>query len=175
MLVSVDKETDLGNQTYQAMLKDSSRFPPTSDMNKAAVVQRVADRIIETAKLSKYADSARRFDWQVTVFDDDKTRNAFALPGGKIAVYTGIFPVAKNEAGLAAILGHEVVHALARHSAERMSQGMMKDLGVLTAEFGLQMVGLGSIVSQAAAGALGIGAQAGVLMPYSRAHESEAD
>jgi predicted Zn-dependent protease len=135
----------------------------------------VAVDIVAAAMLSKYAETARKFDWQVAVFNADETRNAFALPGGKIAVYTGIFPVAKNEAGLAAILGHEVVHTLARHSAERMSQGMVGEIGARAADFGLQMVGLGQVVSQAAAGALGIGMQAGVLMPYSRTHESEAD
>ncbi len=76
-------------------------------------MQRVSAPIIEAAKHSKYAESAKQFQWDVAVIKDDKTKNAFALPGGKIAVYTGIFPVAENEAGLAAIIGHEVIHALA--------------------------------------------------------------
>ncbi len=70
---------------------------------------------------------AQQFQWEVTVIKDDKTANAFALPGGKMAVYTGIFPMAKTEAGLAAVMGHEVVHALARHGAERMSQGQVSE------------------------------------------------
>ena len=97
--------------------------------------------------------------------------NAFALPGGKIAVYTGIFPVARTEAGLAAVLGHEVVHALARHGAERMSQGQL-------ANAALQVAGAAGdrgMISQAAMAALGAGAQVGVLLPFSRKHESEAD
>ena len=73
---------------------------------------------------------AQQFQWEVTVFKDDKTANAFALPGGKMAVYTGIFPMAKTEAGLAAVMGHEVVHALARHGAERMSQGQATNVGI---------------------------------------------
>ncbi len=72
---------------------------------------------------------ANQFQWEVTVIKDDKTANAFALPGGKMAVYTGIFPMAKTEAGLAAVMGHEVVHALARHGAERMSQGQLTNAG----------------------------------------------
>ncbi len=76
---------------------------------------------------------AQQFQWEVTVIKDDKTMNAFALPGGKIAVYTGIFSVAKTEAGLAAVMGHEVVHALARHGAERMSQGQLTNAALQVA------------------------------------------
>jgi predicted Zn-dependent protease len=175
MLLSLSEEADLGNRAYQAMLKDRSKYRPTEDAAQVEVVERVAIDIVAAAMRSKYAETALRFDWQIAVFDDDKTRNAFALPGGKIGVFTGIYPVAKNEAGLAAILGHEVVHALARHCAERLSQGMVQELGARAADAGLQIVGLGPILSPAAAGALGIGMQVGVLMPYSRTHESEAD
>ncbi|MEO7859939.1 MAG: M48 family metalloprotease, partial [Nitrospirales bacterium] len=69
----------------------------------------------------------------MAVIKDDETKNAFALPGGKIAVYTGIFPVAENEAGLAAIIGHEVIHALARHGSERISQGVLAQVGLIGA------------------------------------------
>src|SRR5262245_29729854 len=91
-----------------------------------------------------YAETAKQFEWQVSVIKDDKTQNAFALPGGKIAVYTGIFPVAQNEAGLAAILGHEVTHALARHGGERMSQGMVAQGVVVAATLGAASQGIRS-------------------------------
>src|SRR2546425_512606 len=97
-----------------------------------------------------------------------------ALTGGKIAVYTGIFPVAKNEAGLAAILGHEVTHALARHGAERMSQGLLAQIGLEAASIALGS-GTNPAVGQATMAALGLGVNVGVLLPFSRAHESEAD
>jgi len=117
LLLPQSYENELGAQAYEQVLNDPkiriSRSPQEVDP-----VQRVATRIIEAAKQSRYADTAKQFDWQISVIKDDKTKNAFALPGGKIAVYTGIFPIAKNEAGLAAILGHEVTHALARHGAE---------------------------------------------------------
>ena len=100
--------------------------------------------------------------------------NAFALPGGKIAVYTGIFPVARTEAGLAAVLGHEVVHALARHGAERMSQGQLTNAALQVAGAAVGSSD-GGMMSQAAMAALGAGAQVGVLLPFSRKHESEAD
>ena len=89
-------------------------------------------------------------------------------------MYTGIFPVAKTEAGLAAVLGHEVIHALARHGAERMSQGQLTNvtLQVLGAAAGTAG---GILIGQAAMAALGAGAQVGVLLPFSRKHESEAD
>ncbi len=127
------------------------------------------------AKRSKYGDPAKAFKWEVTVIKNDRTQNAFALPGGKIAVYTGIFPVAENESGLAAIIGHEVVHALARHGSERMSQGVLAQIGLVGASIALGTQGFSPLTSQAAMSALGVGTQVGVLLPFSRAHESEAD
>lgn len=101
--------------------------------------------------------------------------NAFALPGGKIAVYTGIFPVAKTEAGLAAVLGHEVTHALARHGAERMSQGQLTNAALQVLGTAAGSAGGNAMLGKAAMAALGAGAQVGVLLPFSRKHESEAD
>jgi predicted Zn-dependent protease len=147
----------------------------SQDPGEVAPVQRVADGIIAAAKKSKYAETAKTFQWEVTVIKDDKTMNAFALPGGKIAVYTGIFPVAKNEAGLAAIMGHEVTHALAGHGGERMSQGLLAQGTVIAASIGLQSSGASPAATQAAMQAFGLGAQYGVLLPFSRKHESEAD
>jgi predicted Zn-dependent protease len=118
---------------------------------------------------------ANQFEWEVTVIKDDKTMNAFALPGGKIAVYTGIFPVAKTEAGLAAVMGHEVVHALARHGGERMSQNTLAQTTLQAIGIALGVSGANPVVSQGAMAALGVGAQVGVLLPFSRKHESEAD
>ena len=135
----------------------------------------MAARIVEAAKRSKYAEMANQFQWEVTVIKDDKTANAFALPGGKMAVYTGIFPMAKTEAGLAAVMGHEVVHALARHGAERMSQGQLTNVGLQVFGAVAGAAGGGGMLGQAAMAALGVGAQVGVLLPFSRKHESEAD
>ncbi|HEX3204565.1 MAG TPA: M48 family metallopeptidase [Nitrospiraceae bacterium] len=167
-------ENNLGTQAYQQVLSDP-KHKISQDPREVEPVNRVATRIIEAAKQSKYADTAKAFDWQVSAIKEDQTKNAFALPGGKIAVYTGIFPVAKNEAGLAAILGHEVTHALARHGAERMSQGVLAQVGLEAAAIALQTQGFGPGTSQAAMAALGAGAQVGVLLPFSRKHESEAD
>lgn len=174
LMTSVSEEMKMGTQAYD-QVKSDPKMKQSQDPREIEPVKRVAARIVEAAKRSKYAEMAQQFQWEVTVFKDDKTANAFALPGGKMAVYTGIFPMAKTEAGLAAVMGHEVVHALARHGAERMSQGQATSIGVqvIGAATG---VGTGSAaLGQATMAALGVGAQVGMLLPFSRKHESEAD
>ncbi len=113
------------------------------------------------------------FDWEFTVIDDPDMVNAFALPGGKVAVYSGLFAVAVDEAGLATVIGHEIAHALARHGAERMSQGMA--LQGLGAGLSIATSGQSAGVQQAVMQAYGLGAQVGVMLPFSRHMESEAD
>ena len=174
LMTSVSEERQLGAQAY-SQVKNDPKLRQSQDPREIEPVRRVAARIIEAAKRSKYAEMAQQFQWEVIVLKDDKTMNAFALPGGKIAVYTGIFPVARTEAGLAAVLGHEVVHALARHGAERMSQGQLTNAALQVAGAAAGVAGGGGMMSQAAMAALGAGAQVGVLLPFSRKHESEAD
>lgn len=164
----------MGAAQYSEVLQDPKVMIST-DPKEIEPVKRVAARIIEAAKRSKYADVAKGFDWEVTVIKDDNTKNAWALPGGKIAVYTGIFPMAKNEAGLAAIMGHEVVHALAEHGGERMSQGLVAQFGMTAAAIVLSTQGLNPALNDLAMQAMGLGVQTGVLLPFSRKHESEAD
>jgi len=171
MVIPASQEMAMGAQAYQQVLHDP-KTPQSHDPREVEPVKRVAARIIDAAKKSKYADMANKFEWEVTVIKDDKTMNAFALPGGKIAVYTGIFPVAKNEAGLAAILGHEVTHALARHGGERMSQGLAAQVGVAALSVGAASQGYDPQMAALAGGLL---ANYGFILPYSRQHESEAD
>lgn len=174
LMTSVAEEMQMGAQAY-AQVKSDPKTRISTDPRETEPVKRVAARIIEAAKRSKYADMARQFQWEVTVIKDDKTLNAFALPGGKIAVYTGIFRVAKNEAGLAAVLGHEVTHALARHGAERMSQGELTNAALQVIGAAAGSSGMSPLLSQGAMAALGAGVQVGILLPFSREHESEAD
>ncbi|HEU4504081.1 MAG TPA: M48 family metallopeptidase [Nitrospira sp.] len=174
LMIPQSYEANLGAQAYQDVLSDP-KVKISQNPSEVAPVQRIAARIIEAAKRSKYAEAANEFKWEVSVIKEDGTKNAFALPGGKIAVYTGIFPVADNESGLAAIVGHEVVHALARHGSERMSQGVLAQIGLVGASIAMQTQGFSPMTSQAAMSALGVGTQVGVLLPFSRAHESEAD
>jgi len=111
------------------------------------------------------------YDWEVVVFEDP-TPNAFALPGGKIGVHTGLLQIAKNQDQLAAVIGHEVAHVLSHHGNERLSQQNL-------AQTGMSIVGAvlapSTPMGSLALGALGLGVQYGALMPYSRKHESEAD
>ncbi len=99
--------------------------------------------------------------------------NAFCLPGGKVAVYTGILPIVQNENGLAVVMGHEIAHAIARHGAERMAQQKLVQLGTLAV--GVASADMDPRKRAAVMGALGVGAQYGILLPFSREHESEAD
>ncbi|HEU4685843.1 MAG TPA: M48 family metallopeptidase [Nitrospira sp.] len=174
LMTSVSDEMQMGTQAY-TQVKNDPKVHLSQDPKEVEPVKRVAARIIDAAKRSKYGDMAQQFQWEVTVIKDDKTANAFALPGGKIAVYTGIFPVAKTEAGLAAVLGHEVTHALARHGAERMSQGQLTNAALQVVGAAAGASGVNPLLSQGAMAALGAGAQVGVLLPFSRKHESEAD
>jgi Zn-dependent protease with chaperone function len=114
--------------------------------------------------------SEKKYEWDFTVFDS-KEINAFCLPGGKVGVYTGILPVAKTNAGLAAVMGHEVAHAVARHGAERATQSLIVSGTLLSVEKVIQ----DPKYRQLAMAALGLGVQFGVMLPFSRSHESEAD
>ncbi len=174
LMTSIGQEVQMGAQAYN-QVKSDPKMRPSQDPREIEPVKRVAARIVEAAKRSKYAEMAQQFQWEVTVIKDDQTANAFALPGGKMAVYTGIFPMAKTEAGLAAVMGHEVVHALARHGAERMSQGQVANTVLQVAGAAIGMSSKNPALGQATMAALGAGAQVGVLLPFSRKHESEAD
>lgn len=162
LMTSVSQEMQMGAQAYD-QVKSDPKMRPSQDSREIEPVKRVAARIVEAAKRSKYAEMANQFQWEVTVIKDDKTPNAFALPGGK------------TEAGLAAVMGHEVVHALARHGAERMSQGQLTNAGLQAIGTAAGAAGGGGMLGQAAMAALGVGAKVGVLLPFSRKHESEAD
>ncbi len=162
MLVSESEDLKLGATAYGQVLKESRivHDPQITD-----VVQRVGKRIATVADRPDY-------QWEFTVIDDSKTVNAFCLPGGKVAVYTGIFPVARDEAGLATVLGHEVAHALARHGAERMSQSELLQVGAAGVAVA---AGAGGATQQAVMAAYGLGSQVGIALPFSRSQESEAD
>ena len=160
ILVSQRDENALGAQAFTQVVS-KSRIDQSPGLNRDVV--EVGERL---ARVANRPD----FQWKFVVIDDPKV-NAFCLPGGKVAVYTGILPVAQDQAGLAVVLGHEIAHALARHGAERMSQGMVaQSVGQALA------IGLGGgAESTMILAAYGLGAQYGVLLPYGRTQESEAD
>ncbi len=166
--LSREQEAALGYQSYQEILQ-TERVLTTGDAPK--MVQDIATRLINAIhKLDPKADPG--FEWEANVIESEQA-NAFALPGGKVAVYTGIFPVAANADGLAVVMGHEIAHAIARHGAERMAYQKLVQIGSMAA--GVTVGDMSPQARQAVMGALGAGAKFGVLLPFSRDHESEAD
>jgi predicted Zn-dependent protease len=161
ILVSAEQEMELGAQAFRQVLSKSD--VETSD-RYVEPVERIGQRLARVAERPDY-------EWRFAVIDDPRQVNAFALPGGKVAVYTGIFPVARDSDGLAVVMGHELAHVIARHGAERISQGLAAQLGasVLGAAVG------GGPNANLIMAAYGLGTQLGVLLPYGRTQESEAD
>ena len=162
--MSREQETALGFQSYRQVLSQAQTIDSGPEVE---MVRRVKSRLAGAT-----GKSGEGFEWAVSVIRDEQV-NAFCLPGGKIVVYTGILPVAQNEAALATVMGHEMAHATSRHGAQRVLQQSLTQ----TAMTGVA-VSLGDMdydKQRAIMGALGAGAQFGVLMPFGRKHESEAD
>ena len=162
ILVSEGQEASLGDEAYRHTLRDSV---VTHDVNAERIVRRVGEKIAAVASKPEYK-------WEFSIINDPETVNAFALPGGKVAVYTGIFDPARDEAGLAVVMGHEVAHALARHPAERMSQGMLLQLGGVGLGVAL---GRNPALANQVLQAYGVGTGVGMALPFGRSQETEAD
>ncbi|MCC5858316.1 MAG: M48 family metallopeptidase [Ectothiorhodospiraceae bacterium] len=154
----------MGLAAYEEMKEQT---PATDDEAKRRYVQCITDALI--AELD--SSDRRRHDWEVTVFQDDAV-NAFALPGGKMGVYTGLLDVAGNQHQVAAVMGHEIGHVLADHGNERISTAFATTAGLQLAHI---IGGDDSPQRAQLLGLLGLGAQVGILLPFSRAHEREAD
>jgi predicted Zn-dependent protease len=158
---------------YQKFLKDSKKSTNASD---TAMVQRVgmkiADSVERYCRQNGMADRVAGFSWEFNLIES-KDINAWAMPGGKVVVYTGILPVTQNETGLAVVVGHEIAHVIARHGSERMSQGLLVNMGGMA--LSEAMASKPAATQQLFAQAYGMGANVAVILPYSRMHESEAD
>jgi predicted Zn-dependent protease len=162
LTISEAEENRMGLTAYKDVLE---KEPLTENTRYKELVERVGQRIAAVANRPD-------FDWEFSVIESD-TQNAFCLPGGKVAVYTGMLPVCQTEAGLAVVMSHEVAHAIARHGGERMSHKMVQNLG----QSGLARLTKGQSEGKqqiflAAYGGL---AEYGAILPYSRKHELEAD
>ncbi len=158
---SEEKELQFGLQAYREVLRQAqlSENPEINEM-----VQRVGQRIAKAANKPEY-------QWEFAVIEDDKMINAFALPGGKVAVFTGLLKVTKGEAGLATVMGHEVAHALQRHGVERMSRSIIDQIAQLGALGAAASGHAGGGAIQGLLGAYGVN----VSLPFNRKQESEAD
>ena len=165
-LVGESTVNQLGETQYKETL---SKSKADTNPSHVAMVKRVAERLAATAEQQFHPG----YKWEFNVIDEPKTVNAWCLPGGKIAVYSGIFQLANNDNGLATVLAHEISHALAHHGAERISRSELMQLGE-TGLLAAVQAGKPSAV-QATAALLGLGAQVGVELPFSRKQESEAD
>lgn len=167
LLNSPQQMNAMGTQSFEDM-KEKLEIEKDKGVNR--YVECIADAIVmQVPREYGYAPQ----DWELVVFKDDAV-NAFALPGGKMGVYTGMLKVADNQSQLASVIGHEVSHVLAQHSNARMSQQQLTQLGIMATSIVLADQ-VDTKTQQAAVMALGLGAQYGILLPYSRAHESEAD
>jgi len=162
MMVSENQESKIGETLFRQVKTDSKI---SSDPALNALVREVGARISAAAGKKDY-------NWEFIVIDDP-TANAFALPGGKVAFHTGIMPISKDADGVAAVMGHEVAHVLARHGAERMSQQQALSIG--ESALIIALTGRSPIVREGVLSAYGLGAKVGLLLPYSRKHELEAD
>lgn len=157
---------EMGVKAFQEM-KQSTPTESNAAINN--YIRCVAQPITEAAKAATNISS-----WEVVVFKDD-TPNAFALPGGKIGVHTGMLPIAKTSDQLAAVLGHEIGHVIAKHGSEQMSTALATQGGLAAIDAFLLGKNQNSAQEQLIMGALGLGAQVGIVLPHSRTQESEAD
>ena len=171
-------ESELQNMAttqYQQFLA-SNKVVSASNNRDAEMVKRVGQRI--TRAVNEYFASKGRsqdlegYRWEYNLVED-KAVNAWCMPGGKIVVYTGLLPITQNEAALAAVMGHEVIHAVFYHGNERMSQGLIQQLGGVALQVALS--DKPAATQNLFLSAYGLGSQIGVLLPFSRKHELEAD
>ncbi len=176
---TMDQEVALGLQGFRQILAEAQVVREGEAVNE---VREVAWRLIEAGpKLEQHLATTRgvsavtpwnQFEWEVAVIESEQA-NAFCLPGGKMAVYTGILPIAQNDDALAAIMGHEIAHAVLRHGAERMAQQKLVQIGAVAA--GMSTSDMDPRQRQLLMAAIGVGTQYGLMLPFSRNHESEAD
>jgi len=160
ILIPKSQEISLGKQSYKQILKKEKE---SEDLQLNKIVLRTAKRIIAVSHMPN-------LDWEVKLIESEQ-KNAFALPGGKIAIYTGILAVAQNEAGLATVISHEIAHVIARHGAQRMTQQILLQGAMIGAGLSMKNKTQRNLILAA----LGVGVLYGFTLPFSRSHESEAD
>ena len=181
---SASQEVELGAQAYRQVQADAqgqgALLPPDAPVSRSirTIAQRLVDKVPQvTADLAaqnqqQAPTSYQDFQWDVSVIESDEA-NAFCLPGGKMAVYTGLLPITQTDDAMAVVMGHEIAHALLRHGSQRMAQQNLVQMGQIAA--GLAVDGMDAQQQQAVMAALGAGAQYGLILPYGRNHETQAD
>jgi predicted Zn-dependent protease len=162
--MSEKEMNNMGTQAYTEMTGPQSGVKVITDPKYAGPLQEVGKALSAAANKPDY-------QWEFKLIDDPETVNAWCLPGGKIAFYTAIYPILVDTDGMAIVMGHEIMHAILEHGNERMSQNMTAQAAMAAAAAGLSKTKNGEYM----VAAMGAGASYGVLLPYSRKHESEAD
>jgi predicted Zn-dependent protease len=172
-MIPGDSMLSMSLQQYDEFLKEhklSTNLEETQSVKRVgARIQGAVERYFAASGLSSHL---KNYKWEFNLVED-KQVNAWCMPGGKVVVYTGLLPVARDDTGLAVVMGHEIAHAIAEHGNERMSQGLLMQMGgvALSTALSTQTAATQSLWMSA----YGVGAQYGALMPYSRLQESEAD
>ena len=181
---TADEEIQLGAQAYQQVRSDAETQGALlpADAQVSQQIREIASRLVSkvpqvTADLAAMNQQQaptdyQRFQWDVSVIQSEDA-NAFVLPGGKMAVYTGLLPIAENQDAMAVVMGHEVAHALLRHGSQRLAQQKLVQMGQMAA--GMALGGMDQGQQQAVMAALGAGARYGLILPYGRNHETQAD
>ncbi len=173
-LIPSDQIQSLSNDQYSQVLNQSNLERNTEWSNWVkSVGTDIKNGVENYLRQENRMDLIEDYNWEFNLIKDDDMVNAWAMPGGKVAFYTGIMPICKDRNGVAVVMGHEVAHAVARHGNERMSQGLVQQLGGVALA-----VAINDKPAETQAlfmGAYGVASQVGVLLPFSRTHESEAD
>lgn len=172
-MLPIETLNQMSFQQYNAYLGENKPMSGGAQVDKVRRIGndlRMATEVYYKAK--GIEDQLKNFQWEFNVVDE-KTVNAFCMPGGKVVVYTGIMDVAQNDDGLAVVMGHEIAHALAHHGNERMSQGLIAQLGITTLDVAMQ--DKPEMTRSLLMAAAGLGTQVGIMLPFSRKHETEAD
>ncbi len=174
-MVSDSELNTMATSQYRELIQ---KGPLSTNQKDTAMIKSVGAKISRAAETYLKENGMSReianYNWEFNLIESSDV-NAFCMPGGKVAFYTGILPYCQGEDGVAVIMGHEVAHAIAHHSRERASQQLMTNLGGTVLGVGLGLGGASELTSDVAMAAYGLGSQVGILLPYSRSHESEAD
>jgi predicted Zn-dependent protease len=169
-------DSTMNSMSFQSYGEFLSQNKLSTNTEQTQMVRRIGGRIQKAVEdyctTNGIQDRLEAYKWEFNLVEDPNI-NAWCMPGGKVVVYTGILPIAQGEAGLAVVMGHEIAHAFAKHGAERMTQGLLFEMGGIALSTALK--DRPEQTKNLFIQSYGIGAQVGVLLPYSRLHESEAD
>lgn len=172
-IVPMSSMLSMSFQQYDQFLSENTL---STDAEKVAMVKRSGDRISRAVEqyfvANDLSDEVKNYSWEFNLVESDQV-NAWCMPGGKVVFYTGILPLTRDESGLAVVMGHEIAHAVAKHGNERMSQGLLAQFGGIALTEALRTKP--AATQQLWMAVYGLGAQVGLILPYSRLHESEAD